>query len=386
MDNSAFPKTTSKPNANPLIIGLMSGTSVDGIDAALVEFESKNSLKVIETQFTAFEPSLRTQINATALNNTQLFCNEDSSLHRSLAPYYAQASLNLIKQAGLTAQDITAIANHGQTVRHEPNASPAFSLQLGDGQLIAEQTGILTISQFRQADLEAGGQGAPLMPAFHKAFFDTHKNTATFVLNLGGIANITQLNDDIIGFDTGPSNTLMDQWIDRHQHKSYDHDGAWALSGKVQVDVLEKLMQTPYFHAPYPKSTGTDYFNLHWLEKTVENLNTYKPADIQATLLALTIDSITLGLSQLEASKGTLYVCGGGSHNSHLMNKLRERLGQTFEIRKTDQLGVPADWVEAVGFAWLGYCHLNGIVSNIPSVTGAKKALVLGQAFHPTST
>lgn len=363
-------------------IGLMSGTSVDGIDAALVFFESSSDLKVLETQFTPYPGGLRSQINDSALNNSSLYKNEDSSLHSTLAAHYAKASNELIAKAGIDKSSVLAIANHGQTVRHEPNARKPFSLQLGDGQIIADKTGIQTITQFRQADIEAGGQGAPLMPAFHNAVFK--QASTSFVLNLGGIANLTQLSEQVIGFDTGPGNCLLDQWIEKHQAKRMDQHGHWAQSGTIIQEVLQTLLRDAYIALSYPKSTGTDYFNLDWLETKLPALESYSPKDIQATLLEFTVQSVCTAVRQLNANSGTLYVCGGGAHNKHLMSSL-ERALVNFSVQKTDSLGVPSDWVEAVGFAWLGYCFINKIPSNLPSVTGARSSVILGQRFTPNS-
>ena len=366
--------------ASDLLIGLMSGTSVDGIDAVIVEFESAAKLRVIETEFTPFSSSTRNDINKTALNNPALKKNEDSNLHFILAKYYAEASLSILKKAGLKINDIAAIANHGQTVKHEPNASPPYSLQLGCGQLIANLTGAQTITQFRQADIACGGQGAPLMPAFHKAVFGNSNNT--FILNLGGIANITRLGDPIVGFDTGPANTLLDQWIGKHQKQRFDQDGEWASSGKVNEELLSRLMIDKYIHLPFPKSTGTDYYNLNWLSTLISDLNTYAPNDVQATLLSFTVKTVQLALEQLNVSSGDIFVCGGGAQNLVMMSSLQKSLPE-FTVRKTDDIGVPADWVEAVGFAWLGYCYLNNIPSNLPTVTGANSQVVLGENFLP---
>jgi len=369
-----------------LIIGLMSGTSVDGIDAALVEFKSSSELSVVETDFTPFGPELKESINQLALNNSLLNQESDIALHAKLADHYAEASFKLIAKAGVNAVDISAIANHGQTIRHEPNAKPPFSLQLGDGQKIANLTGINTLTQFRQADLAAGGQGAPLMPAFHRALFAGSQDP-TYILNLGGIANITWLgdgiiNDNVIGFDTGPANTLMDQWAQQHLNKSYDENGQWADSGKVIKSVLDRLLNEPYFSSNYPKSTGPDYFNLDWLNEHIENLTDYAPCDIQASLLMLTANTVALGIKQISAGTGRVYVCGGGAKNQTLLTALGNELAG-FEIKLTDELGIPSDWVESVGFAWLGYCCLHNIDSNLPSVTGAKRSVVLGEVYKP---
>ena len=376
--------------SNELIIGLMSGTSVDGIDAALVEFESFNSLSVLETEFTPFDSELRASINHLALNNLSLRKESDSELHTQLANHYAKACLSIIKKAGVSASAISAIANHGQTVRHEPNATPPFSIQLGDGQAIADQTNIKTLSQFRQADMAVGGQGAPLMPAFHQAIFGNEKfdqQENSYVLNLGGIANISHLGETVIGFDTGPANTLLDQWIQRHLNQSFDENGRWAATGEIIKEVLDALLSDPYFSADYPKSTGPDYFNLDWLSARVESLSEYAPADIQASLLALTATTVSLGVKQInlklaDNTENKIYVCGGGAKNPILMRALRDEL-PNYNIRITDELGIPSNWVESVGFAWLGYCRLHGIPSNLPSVTGAKKSVVLGEIYHP---
>ena len=376
--------------SNELIIGLMSGTSVDGIDAALVEFESFNSLSVLETEFTQFDSELRASINHLALNNLSLRKESDSELHSQLANHYAKACLSIIKKAGVSASAISAIANHGQTVRHEPNATPPFSIQLGDGQAIADQTNIKTLSQFRQADMAVGGQGAPLMPAFHQAIFGNEKfdqQENSYVLNLGGIANISHLGETVIGFDTGPANTLLDQWIQRHLNQSFDENGRWAATGEIIKEVLDALLSDPYFSADYPKSTGPDYFNLDWLSARVESLNEYAPADIQASLLALTATTVSLGVKQInlklaDNTENKIYVCGGGAKNPILMRALSDEL-PNYNIRITDELGIPSNWVESVGFAWLGYCRLHDIPSNLPSVTGAKKSVVLGEIYHP---
>ncbi len=360
-----------------LIIGMMSGTSVDGIDAALVRFCSDTDLELLETHFHPFDSHLREQINRVALAGDLNRC-EDSDLHESLATHYAQAAQTLVHKTEFEISDINAIANHGQTVRHEPNATPAFSLQLGNAQTIADATGCITIGNFRQADLAAGGQGAPLMPAFHSAIFGG-KNR--FLINIGGIANISQLDDTVIGFDTGPGNTLLDQWANKHQGTAYDAGGEWAASGTVIDALLLRLLSDPYFSTAFPKSTGTDYFNLDWLG----DVSAYSPKDVQATLLALTVETIAGEMKQLGSLEGEVFICGGGARNTQLIKSLKAAL-PNHTISTTDELGIPADWVEAVGFAWLGYCRLNNIDSNLPSVTGAKQSLSLGEVFFPETT
>jgi len=358
-----------------LFIGLMSGTSVDGVDAALVEFSSSQQLAVLATQFTPYSDTLKQQINTLAHSDCTLNKHDITQLDKQLATIYAQCSLNLIAQHGTKKQAVLAIANHGQTIRHAPDANPPYSMQLGQSKLIAEQTGIATIGQFRQADLACGGQGAPLMPAFHKAIFNTNNSA---VINIGGIANISILNDPVTGYDTGPGNTLLDQWIQKHQAKTYDANGTWAAQGKIIQPVLELLLTDSYFQNSAPKSTGPDYFNLAWLESKVSKLANYSPVDIQATLLALTIESIAQGIEDANNSIQKVYLCGGGVHNQTLVSALKKRL-PAHSIDTTDTFNIPADWVEAVGFAWLGYCCYHHIESNIPSVTGANKAAVLGE-------
>jgi len=376
--------------AEELFIGLMSGTSMDGIDAALVAFVASDKspaganaeprLRVVETLFTEFDKTTRQAINEAAQNNQSLWCNQDSPLHKSLAPLYASACDNLLKKADVPASKISAIANHGQTVRHEPNARTPFSLQLGDGQILADLTGIKTITQFRQADLAAGGQGAPLMPAFHKAVFADYNNA--FILNIGGISNVTCLAEPVIGFDTGPGNALLDQWVEHKLGLAYDKNGEWAQQGKVDGDLLDALLNDSYFSALHPKSTGTDYFNLAWLKSRYPSFNDLPAQDVQATLIQLTVESISNAITQIGFGDAAVFVCGGGANNPLIMNGLRASL-KGFDIQTTTVIGVPSDWVEAVGFAWLGYCNTHGINSNIPSVTGADYEVVLGEVFLP---
>ncbi len=367
-------------HSKELFIGLMSGTSIDGIDAALVSFESANQLTVIETLYTEYEKSTRDQINFVAQNNKNLRRNEDSDLHLTLAPLYASACENLMRKAKVSSALVSGIANHGQTVKHEPRATPPYSLQLGDGQTLANLTGIKTITQFRQADLAVGGQGAPLMPAFHNAVFSQQPNS--IILNIGGIANITCLGTPVIGFDTGPGNVLLDQWVEQHFGFSYDKNGALAKQGKVNPGLLEALLEDPYFSTPQPKSTGTDHFNLAWVASKYPSIKRLSVEDVQATFLELSVKTICDAIKQMEYTNGAVFVCGGGANNPLIMDGLSKHLAD-FDIAKTDALGVPSDWVEAVGFAWLGYCHVHGINSNIPTVTGAKEDVVLGEAYLP---
>jgi anhydro-N-acetylmuramic acid kinase len=366
-----------------VFIGVMSGTSLDGIDTSLVEFESTFKFTVLETHFTPYSEELRQRINHTAQNNDALFSNEDHELHIDLAPIYANACKELLIKSGFSKSDVVGIANHGQTVKHEPSAPRPYSLQLGDAQILANLSEMTVFSQFRQADLAAGGQGAPLMPAFHSAWlgssFDRYESV--FVLNLGGIANISKLGQPTLGFDTGPGNVLLDQWIEKNHNKQFDINGDWASTGTVNQSLLANLLQDPYFALNYPKSTGTDYFNLDFLYRIEPKLDQFNSADVQSTLVSLTAHSIASEVERF-GSIGVIYVCGGGARNSALLNVLDQRLN-TYKIETTDTIGLPSDWVEAVGFAWLGYCCHNKINSNMPSVTGAQASVVLGETFHP---
>ena len=298
--------------------------------------------------------------------------------HQWLGQCTAEAVLQLLAQTGIQAHQVCAIGSHGQTVRHRPDLEHRFTLQLGDAAVIAELTGIDTIADFRSADLAAGGQGAPLVPAFHSWLLGEREHP-TVLVNIGGIANLTYLpahSDAVFGFDTGPGNTLIDAWCQRHTGQSYDADGRWGRSGQINPDLLAQLMTDHYFHRPAPKSTGREYFNMNWLahylsEPSIPN------EDVQATLHALTIHSIADGIRPLARSKCQIYVCGGGAHNQLLMESLQQAM-KTHSVETTEQLGLHPDWVEAVCFAWLAKCHLEPIPANIPKVTGASGYRVLG--------
>ena len=371
-------------------IGMMSGTSADGIDAALVTFNQIGRPSVHTTCYTAYPKPLQERINLLGQqNNARRNQPEAQALDYALATAYASAAHNLIKVAGISSDEVRAIANHGQTVAHRPCSVPPESIQLGDPQRIADLTQLAVVANFRQADLDAGGQGAPLMPAFHAALLEniSHSDKARIVLNLGGIANISVLTDQpekIIGFDTGPANTLMNQWMKHIKGQNFDQDGSWAASGKADPDLLQKLLSDPYFELPYPKSTGPDYFNLNWLQNISGDHIAHLPArDIQATLLAFTVASIADALEPFCANGAQVFVCGGGAHNSNLIEQLKQRLTRC-DVTTSDALGLPPDWVEAVGFAWLGWRHDQGLPGNLPSVTGAKAAVVLGEKYLPT--
>jgi anhydro-N-acetylmuramic acid kinase len=305
-------------------------------------------------------------------------------LDMALGELFAAAANALIKKAGLDTKDIRAIGCHGQTLRHRPRAAHPFTLQIGNPSVIAERTGITTVADFRARDMAAGGQGAPMVPVFHHQMFHSSRYNRAIV-NIGGIANVTSLpaeaSQPVTGFDTGPGNTLLDQWIHRHHARAHDEAGQWAASGRAARELLEMLLADPYFSSPPPKSTGREHFNLEWLQAQLKKMPAPPSADdVQATLLQLTAQSIARAIREFLPQTTEAYVCGGGAHNRALMAALAQNLpGMT--VTTTDKLGLPPDWVEAAAFAWLAHQTLEGLPGNLPSVTGAKRAVVLGGIY-----
>lgn len=364
-----------------LYIGLMSGTSVDSIDAVLVDFGDRENSKpkILTAIGHPITPSLREAILALCAPGPSEL-DRAGQLDRQIGQVFAEAVQTLLARAGVDPGDVSAIGSHGQTVRHRPPGSVAspFTIQLGDPNTIAALTGITTVADFRRRDMALGGQGAPLMPAFHRAAFATDRNRA--VVNIGGMANITELAADgsVYGYDTGPGNALLDYWIGLHQGHPFDRDGAWAASGRVHPELLNRLMADPYFAAEPPKSTGRETFNPSWLEQASAGLQ-IAPADVQATLAEVTAASVAEAV-HLFADGGELLVCGGGARNKDLLSRLRRRL-PTWSIACTGSYGIDADWLEAVGFAWLARQTLRGLPGNCPRVTGAKEETVLGGIY-----
>lgn len=361
-------------------IGLMSGTSVDGIDAALVAITEDEHTSLIAAHRHALPTKVREKIQS-------LVVPGDNELERAgeldvaLGELCAEAVKTLLAKAGLSARKIHAIGSHGQTLRHHPAANHPFSLQIGDPAVITERTGITTVADFRPRDLAAGGQGAPLAPAFHRAAFHAAGKDRVIV-NIGGIANLSRLPAtaavNVYGFDTGPGNTLLDGWVNRHLDRRYDRAGAWAASGKVVNELLAKLLADPYFERPPPKSTGREYFNLAWLDRVLHKHGvSLPPDDVQATLTRLTADSIVQAIHTHIPAADEIYICGGGVHNALLMTQLRAQLDPV-PVFTTEVLGIPPDWVEAAAFAWLAYRTLHGKAGNLPSATGAKREVILG--------
>lgn len=364
-------------------IGLMSGTSIDSIDAAIVDFAS-SKFNIVATHSIDISPELKNHILALALPGDDEIARM-RILDQALAGYFAQAAIDVCNKSGIARSEIKAIGSHGQTIRHYPKTEKkaGFSLQIADPNIIAERTGITTIADFRRRDIAAGGHGAPLAPAFHQAAF-SHEHESRIILNLGGIANVTYLptSGDTVGFDSGPANILMDSWCQTHLHQAYDQHGQWARSGNINRDLLTHLLEEPYFSEQPPKSTGRERFNLSWLESGLNHLEKpINPSDVQATLLALTTTSIAQAVDQIDPDKEScVYACGGGAHNKALKETLQEAiLPRT--LKTTEALELHPNWVECAAFAWLAKQTLEHQTSNLIQVTGAKKPVILGGIY-----
>ncbi|MDH3695575.1 MAG: anhydro-N-acetylmuramic acid kinase, partial [Gammaproteobacteria bacterium] len=359
-----------------LYIGLMSGTSADGVDAALVSFDG-DTTTLLKTHFTPYSDATRAAVQA-LMKPGENELMRIGELDTQLGEYFATAALELCEDTN--KQDVVAIGSHGQTVRHHPNAALPFTMQLGNGAIIAERTGITTITDFRSADIAAGGQGAPLAPGFHNAVFRS-QNENRVILNIGGIANITYLpadtNAKVTGFDTGPGNTLLDSWTKEHKGQNFDRNGEWAAQGLVNQHLLETMLKDDYFRIQPPKSTGQEYFNRQWLGQHLIDFEHLSAQDVQATLLQLTVQSIAHALGSFLPTIDAVYVCGGGANNSILLSALNDALPDC-KTTTTADLGIDPDWVEAVAFAWLAKQTLEGKPGNIPTVTGARHECVLG--------
>ncbi|MBB6519725.1 anhydro-N-acetylmuramic acid kinase [Pseudoteredinibacter isoporae] len=375
-----------------LYIGLMSGTSADGLDAALIAFDSPDTqalrFELIDSIECPLPANTKQQVTELALSGPDEI-HKMAELDISLAESFAGACLELLERQQLKPEDIRAIGSHGQTIRHIPQSKEqgGYTLQIGDPSRIAEMTGITTVADFRRRDIAAGGHGAPLAPAFHHAAFqDDHQ--ARFIVNIGGMANVTHIPakgcGEVIGFDTGPGNALMDGWIQTHKQEAYDKSGLWAEGGKVNEDLLTNLLAHPFLALTAPKSTGREAFNLPWLKQQLSGIEV-SPQDVQASLLAFTAQTIADQLIALHKTsaqpRGELYICGGGAHNQALMKCLESKL-PNFHISSTAELGVHPDWVEAITFAWLARQCVHQLPGNLPSVTGARGGRILG-AIYP---
>ncbi len=413
--SDALEQTVFESFDDGLYIGMMSGTSLDGMDAALCQFaddESETPMQLVATYSQDFPPRLREVLLALCQPNgvNDLISQDDEPnseldwfgwASRMYGEFASEVVKTLLQQANVDSESVLAIGCHGQTVRHRPQMG--FSLQLVDANIIAERTGISIVSDFRRRDMAAGGQGAPLVPAFHQDLFATPDSTRV-LLNLGGIANITVLPavannfldandhsnnqqiDSVVGYDTGPANLLLDAWTALHTDKDYDAGGAWAQSGQVVEPLLNQLLEHPFFARVYPKTTGREDFNLEWIQDELQKFDQasahirYSSADVQATLTELTAISISAQINMFinANDKSTVYVCGGGALNDYLMTRLQAHLPRC-KVETTASLGLDPIWVEAVAFAWLARQTLMGETGNLPAVTGASKGVVLGQ-------
>ena len=363
----------------PLFLGLNSGTSVDGVDAALVDCSGAEP-RLIETHQGAYPAELAARLRAATQSQGACALHEAAALDAEVAAVFAEAALALLNKAGADPGAVEAIGSHGQTLWHAPDALPPHTVQIGSPARIAALTGRVTVGDFRSGDMALGGQGAPLAPVFHKWLFG-RPGEARAVANVGGIANLSVLAADgsVTGHDTGPGNTLMDSWTRTCRGEAYDRGGQWARSGRVNAELLQRLLSDDYFSAPAPKSTGPEHFNLHWLERA--GISGLAPEDVQATLLELTAVSIAGAVEDSCAAAG-LAVCGGGASNSFLMERLAAHCPQSQPVT-TQAWGVHPDWVEAAGFALLARARLLGEAGNAPAVTGARAAIPLGGVFLP---
>lgn len=367
-----------------LYLGLISGTSADNIDAALVSF-GRGLPQVRATYAHAWPESLRKRMLALMQNESALDLDAFGRLDVEIGHCFAEAALELLKQHSVSPKTVRAIGSHGQTVRHRPTGDSPFTLQIGDATVIAERCGIDVVADFRRADIAAGGQGAPLLPALH-AMLLTRKDRTRIVLNLGGIANITVLGADatVLGFDTGPANGLMDAWCLRHRGEPYDRDGVFAAAGSVDETLLDALLADSYFAMPAPKSTGREHFHLGWLAAHAR-ASEISPANVQATLLELTARSVAVAIAEHASTSADVLVCGGGAHNSGLMRRLAEVLAPR-AVSSTAEHGIDPDFLEATAFAWLARQRLLGLPGNLPAVTGARGPRVLGAIYSAPAT
>ncbi len=353
---------------------------MDAVDAALVLFENDQT-KLIEYQQYPIDENIKNLIRSITASSPE---EKIAELDSNLGYLFAKAVKTLIQTADIKHEKITAIGSHGQTIWHEPNAPEPFSLQIANPNLIAEETDILTVADFRRADIAAGGQGAPLTPAFHQFQF-RHPEKDRAVLNIGGMANVSILPADrktaVTGFDTGPGNALMDDWVRQHQNLAMDKNGEWACSGNCNQEFLSLMLNDEYFQRPPPKSTGIEYFNMDWLSSFNHSLS---PEDVQATLLALTTETITQAIKHYAPTTKEVLVCGGGVHNKALMLAIKDKLPDC-SVASTGEHGLDPDCIEAVTFAWLAKQRLEEIPANLPTVTGAKKEVLLGTIYDARS-
>lgn len=365
-----------------LYLGLMSGTSMDAIDAVLLDIDAERC-RVVHTRAAPYSDGLRRRLTRIMGSPHQCDLDDLGQVDTAVGREFAQAALGLLEAARIPAVRIAAIGSHGQTIRHGPRGELPFSLQIGDASVIAERTEITTVADFRRRDIAAGGEGAPLLPAFHHTVFAAARE-ARAIVNIGGMANVTWLAADgaTLGFDTGPGNSLMDAWTARHLHDAFDRDGEWAARGRVIAPLLDALLAEAFFSRKPPKSTGRELFNLEWLQERAiaTGSEAASPEDVQATLCELTAVSIARAVLSL-GTPARVILCGGGAHNSNLRSRLALHL-PGLSLEQTGAYGIDVDFVEAAGFAWLAHRTISGLAGNLPAVTGARRPVVLG-SIHP---
>ena len=362
-----------------IYLGLMSGTSQDGVDVAAVEFGDR-SVNLLASRVHPFDDALRGDLDALAQGGTVSLATI-GRLDAQIGELFANAAQALLADNADLSGRIRAIGSHGHTAWHQPpvDDQQGFTIQLGDPNIIAARTGMTTVADFRRMDMAFGGQGAPLAPAFHQWLWAT-PGEIRVIANLGGIANITILNgeEEVTGFDTGPANTLLDRWAQLHLGQPYDGSGSWAQTGKLDEKLLQRLLSDPYFRKPPPKSTGREYFNL---DRCVKQVGNATPADVARTLLELTVQSLGDAIRTYANNTDQIVLVGGGSHNDFLRQRLADYA--QVEVVTSDPSGLPADWVEAAAFAWFAHARLAGSTANLPSVTGARQSAPLGGVYCP---
>jgi len=367
----------SKPS---YYLGLMSGTSIDSIDAALVAIDD-NTIKLIGSHNEPIPYKIKQEIINLSSPGFDAI-NKLGALDTKLGRLFSDAALNLLSLTNISPTQITAIGSHGQTIRHNPNKEHPFTIQIADPNIIASHTKITTVADFRRRDLAHSGQGAPLTPAFHQ-FMLKHLHDLQWVLNIGGISNVTLLDNNkiIAGFDTGPGNILLDSWCHKHLNQPYDKDGEWAAKGTVIPQLLDLLLADLFFLKTPPKSTGREHFNLNWLEKIIKKMPCEPEAkDIQATLIELTAQSIADAITCYNNTPTSIRVCGGGAYNKQLMKRLSS-LCPHYNIKTTDDLNIAPEWVEACAFAWLAKQTIEKVKINLQDITGATQESILGGIY-----